>query len=123
MNDLKWSTSWSGSKKPTKQRNYVRNAPLHVRNNLLGSHLSKDLRNKLKHRSLRVRKGDKVKVMRGQHKGKTGTVDRLDTKNSRIYITGVEFTKKDGSKAMYPVNPSNLLIQELHADKRRLEQK
>jgi len=123
MNDMKWSTSWSGSRKPTKQRNYVRNAPLHVRNTMLGSHLSKDLRNKLKHRSLRVRKGDKVKVMRGQHKGKTGTVERLDTKNARIYITGVEFTKKDGSKAMYPINPSNLLIQELHSDKRRLEQK
>jgi len=117
---MSWSTTWSGSKKPRKQHNYVRNAPLHVQNNLLGSHLSKELRQKLKHRSLRVRKGDKVKVMRGQHKGKSGTVDKIDTKRMKVYITGIEFAKKDGSKSMYPVHPSKLTIQELQSDKRRL---
>ncbi len=117
---MKWSATFSGSVKPSKQRMYVRNAPLHIKNTLLGSHLSKDLRQKLKKRSLRVRKGDKVKVLRGQHKGKTGTVDRVDTQRMKIFITGIEFSKKDGSKAMYPVHPSKLLIQELHADKRRL---
>ncbi len=121
---MKWNTSFSGSVKPAKQRTYVREAPLHVRNTFLCSHLSKDLRNKLKMRALRVRKGDKVKVLRGQHKGKTGTVDRVDTKRMKVFINGVEFSKKDGSKAMYPVHPSKLLIQELQADKRRLgEQK
>lgn len=117
---MKWNTSFSGSVKPSKQRAYVREAPLHIRNTFLCSHLSKDLKNKLKTRSLRVRKGDKVKVMRGQHKGKTGTVDRVDTKRMKVFINGVEFNKKDGSKAMYPVHPSKLLIQELQADKRRL---
>ncbi len=122
---MSWNTTWTGSVKPRKQRAYVRNAPLHVRNTLVCSHLSKELRQKLKHRSLRVRKGDKVKVLRGQYKGKNGTVDRIDTKRMKIYITGVEFNKKDGSKALYPVHPSKLLIQELEGtDKRRLgEQK
>ncbi|VVB80916.1 50S ribosomal protein L24 [uncultured archaeon] len=119
---MNWSTSWTGSKKPTKQRNYVRNAPLHVRSTLLGSHLSKELRLKLKTRALRARKGDKVKVIRGQHKGKTGTIDRVNTKRMKAFITGVEFIKKDGSKAMYPIHTSNLIILELHADKRRLTQ-
>ncbi|MEM3154691.1 MAG: 50S ribosomal protein L24 [Candidatus Woesearchaeota archaeon] len=117
---MNWNTTFSGSVKPSKQRAFVRNAPLHIRTTLVGSHLSKDLRQKLKKRSLRVRKGDKVKIMRGQHKGKTGTVDRVDTKRMKIFITGVDFTKKDGSKALYPVHPSQLLIQELHTDKRRL---
>ncbi len=121
---MKWNTVFSASVKPGKQRTYVRNAPLHVRNTFLGSHLSKDLRQKLKMRALRVRKGDKVKVMRGQHKGKTGTVDRVDTERKKVFITGIEFAKKDGSKALYPVHPSKLMIQELHSDKRRLgEQK
>ncbi len=120
---MNWNTNWTGSRKPRKQRNYVRNAPLHVKTTLLGSHLSKELRLKLKQRSLRVRKGDKVKVMRGQHKGKTGTVDRINTKRMKVYITGVEFIKKDGSKAMYPIQPSNLMIQELQTDKRRLTQR
>jgi len=121
---MNWSTTWKESKKPRKQRNYIRNAPLHVRNTLLCSHLNKDLRTKLKTRSLRVRKGDKVKVLRGQHKGKTGTVDRVDTTRKKIFITGIDLTKKDGSKALYPLNPSNLLIQELEGlDKRRTGEK
>ena len=120
---MKWNTTWKGSKKPTKQRNYVKKAPIHIRNTLLGSHLSKDLIQKLKTRSLRARKGDKVKVIRGQHKGKTGTIDRVNTKRAKIYVTGVEFTKKDGSKAMYPVHPSNLIITEIQSDKRRLGEK
>lgn len=122
---MKWSSSWKASKKPSKQRNYVRNAPLHVRSKLLGSHVSKDLRGKLKTRSLRVRRGDKVKVMRGQYKGKTGTVDRVDTKRGKIFITGVDFVKKDGSRALYPVHASKIMIQDLEgSDKRRLgEQK
>jgi len=119
---MNWSTSWNGSKKPTKQRKYVRNAPLHIRSTLLGSHLSKDLRLKLKTRSLRARKGDKVKVTRGQHKGKTGIIDLVNTKRMKVFITGVEFIKKDGSKAMYPIHTSNLIILELHADKRRTDQ-
>ena len=122
---MSWAASWNSSKKPTKQRNYVRDAPLHVRNSLVGSHLSKELRQKLKTRSLRVRRGDKVKVMRGQYKSKNGTVDRVDTSRMKIYITGIEITKKDGSKALYPIHPSNLIIQDLEgSDKRRLgEQK
>lgn len=121
---MKWNTSFSGSVKPSKQRKYIRNAPLHVRNTFLGSHLSKDLRQKLKMRAIRVRKGDKVKVLRGQHKGKTGTVDRVDTERMKVFIAGIEFTKKDGSKSIYPVHPSKIMVQELHVDKRRLgEQK
>lgn len=122
---MSWSKSWKGSRKPSKQRKYARNAPLHLRNKLLGSHLSKEMRTKLKARSLRVRRGDKVKVMRGQFKGKTGTVDRVDTKRGKIFITGVDFVKKDGSKALYPVHASKILIQDLEgSDKRRLgEQK
>ena len=118
---MSWNTNWSGSVKPRKQRSYVRNAPLHIRSTFVSSHLSKDLRQKIKRRALRVRKGDKVKVVRGQYSGKNGTIDRVDTKRVKVYITGVEYSKKDGSKALYPVHPSNLIIQELEGtDKRRL---
>lgn len=117
---MNWSPSWISSVKPTKQRKYVENAPLHLRSTLLCSHLSKDLAKKLKTRSLRVRKGDKVTVMRGQHKGKSGTVERVDTKLSRIYITGVDMPKRDGTRALYPIHPSKLMIKEIATDKRRL---
>lgn len=120
---MKWKPTWNSSTQPRKQRSYVRNAPLHIKTTLLGSHLSKELRTKLKKRALRVRKGDKVKVMRGTHKNKTGTVDRIDTTRMKVYITGVEHTRKDGTKTPYPIHPSNLLIQEIHADKYRTGEK
>ncbi len=59
--------------------------------------------------------------MRGTFKGKTGKVERIDLKKLRAYITGIEFVKRDGGKALYPIRASNLLLQDLNlTDKRRL---
>jgi len=117
-----WSKMWKSSKKPTKQRKYREEAPFHVRGHLLHSHLAKPLQEKTKKRSIRVRRGDVVKIMRGTFKGKIGKVDRVNVKNECVYVVGVETLKKDGSKSWYPLHPSNLLIQELETDKRRLQQ-
>jgi len=121
---MKWNKSWKSSIRPRKQRGFVRNAPLHVKSKLMGSHLSKELKEKNKFRSLRVKKGDKVKILRGQFKGKIGAVERVDTKNQKVFITGIEILKKDGSKSLYPLHHSNLVIIELNAsDKFRLGEK
>ena len=121
---MNWNKNWKSSVKPKKQRKYVFKAPAHTRNQLPCSHLSKELRTKLKMRSIRVRKGDKVKVLRGQFKGKIGTIEKVDNTKIKVHITGVETIKKDGSKAKYPINPSNIIIQEVDTtDKRRLGEK
>jgi len=86
------------SKSPRKQRKFLFSAPLHVRSRHIVSHLCEELRKKFKRRSLRVRVGDKVKVLRGQFKSKSGKVERIDTKKGRAFITGIESVKKDGSK-------------------------
>lgn len=111
-----WSKDWKSSKNPRKQRKYLYNLPLHIRKSLLSATLSKDLRKKYGKRSLSVRKDDKVKVLRGQFKKKTGKVFRVNLKRIRIYIEGVENVKKDGSKAPYPVHPSNVMITELNLE-------
>lgn len=119
---MNWSSAWKSSKKPGKQRKYIRNAPKHVKGAQLGSHLSPELRKKYSKRAVRVRKGDKVKVMNGTFKGKTGKVERIDTEKQRVFVSGIEILKKDGSKAQYPVKPSNLMIQDLDlSDKRRIK--
>jgi large subunit ribosomal protein L24 len=116
-----WNASWKGSIQPRKQRAYVRNAPAHVRSTLIASHLSKELRQKHKRRSLRLKVGDTVRIMRGAFRNKTGKVERIDVKKHKVYITGIELIKRDGSKALRPLHPSNVLIQELDlSDKRRL---
>ena len=115
-----FSKAWNQSKKPSKQRKYVANAPLHIKSNFLNSHLSKELREKYNKRSLRVKKDDKVKIMRGTHKNKTGKVEKVSVKHSKVYITGIESIKRDGAKTQYPIKPSNLMIIELNLnDKKR----
>jgi len=116
-----FSKKWKSSKKPSKQRKYIYNAPIHIRRKLLAAHLSKELREKYKRRSLPVRKGDKVKVMRGKFRGTIGSIERVDMKKYRIYVDNVWIKKKDGSKVKVPIHPSNLMIVELNlSDKRRL---
>lgn len=118
----KFSMKWKASKRPAKQRKFVANAPKHTRNKFLSAHLSKELAKKHGKRSIPVRKGDKVKVLRGQFKGKSGKIERVSTSKMKVYITGIEFLKKDGSKALYPIHPSNLIAEELNLeDKKRMK--
>lgn len=115
-----FSTNWKASKSPAKQRKYRYNASLHTLHSFLSVHLSNDLRTKHNTRSIPVVKGDKVKVIRGQFKGRENKVDRVDYKNTKVFITGIEMTKKDGSKSIIPITPSNLMITELNLnDKQR----
>lgn len=115
-----FSNNWVSSRQPRKQRKYRFNAPLHVRGTFLHAHLSKDLRGKHNTRALRVRAGDEVKVMRGQFSGKSGKIERVDVRRTRVFVTGIESVKRDGTKRPYPMQPSNLTITKLADEKRRL---
>ncbi len=112
----KFSRAWIKSKQPRKQRKYRSNAPLHVKQKFMHVHLSKELRKKYNKRSIALRKGDSVKVMRGQFKNKTGKVDEVSVKKTQVYVNGIEFTKRDGTKFRYSLQPSNLMITELNMD-------
>ena len=118
----KFSRKWKASKKPSKQRKYKANAMKHTKNKLAGAHLSKELAKKQGKRKISLRTGDKVKIMRGQFKKKSGKIERVDTLKSKVYITGIEFVKKDGSKSLYPIHASNVSIEELaQPDKKRMK--
>ncbi len=112
----KFSRSWIKSRQPRKQRKYRYNAPLHVKQKFMRAHLSKELRKKYSKRSITLRKGDSVKVMRGQFRNKTGKVDEVSVKKTQVYVGGIEFVKRDGTKFRYSLQPSNLMITELNVD-------
>lgn len=112
----KFSKHWKSSKQPRKQRKYIANAPLHIKHKFLASHLSKDLIKKYKKRSLSVRKGDIVKIVRGQFKKKMGKIEKVLVKKTRVYIENIQHLKKDGSKTYIPIHPSNLIITELNLE-------
>ena len=115
----KFSKHWKESKQPRKQRKYRYNAPLHIKQKMISAHLSLDLRKKYGKRSIGVRKGDKVKIMSGQFKGKIGKITDVNLKNLKLKIEGVQLIKKDGSKVDYPIDPSNVQILELNLDDKK----
>tara|TARA_Y100000310_G_scaffold167856_1_gene167804 strand:- start:13293 stop:13682 length:390 start_codon:yes stop_codon:yes gene_type:complete len=115
----KFSKSWKSSGKPRKQRKFRFNAPFHIRHKFVRAMISKELRKKHDKRNLSIRTGDKVKIMRGSFKKKEGKVERVDLKKSKIYILGVESSKKDGTKVKVGINPSNLMITEINLDDKR----
>lgn len=119
----KFSKTWNSSTQPRKQRKYKYNAPLHVKQKFLSTNLSKELRDKYGLRNITVRKGDKVKILRGTHKGKEGKVEEVNIKKSKVYITKIERTKKDGSKTRVPITISNMQITELNLDDKKRKQK
>ena len=120
----KFSKSWKSSKQPRKQRKYRYNAPLHIKQAMVASHLSPELREKHGKRAVPSIKGDTVKVMRGKFKGRTGKINRVNLKLSKVYIDGLEIAKKDGTKAFNPINASNVMITQLRLeDSKRLKEK
>lgn len=114
-----FSKSWISSKQPRKQRKYRYNAPEHIKRKFVSVNLSKELREKYAKRNFPLIKGDKVKIMRGQFKGKIGETERIDMKNLKIIIQGMENIKKDGTKVSYPIDPSNLMITDLKLDDKK----
>mgnify|MGYP001567222221 CR=1 FL=1 len=115
----KFSTKWKASRQPRKQRKYRFNAPLHILHKFIHANLSKELRKKYGKRSIALRKDDKVKIMRGEFKGKTGKISAIDLKNLKIAIEGMQKSKKEGSKVNVYFHPSNLQIQELNLDDKK----
>ena len=87
-----------------------------MRGAFLNVHLSKELRTKHKRRALRARSGDTVKVIRGTYAGKAGKIDRVNAKKSLLFITGIDLTKKDGTKLLRGIHPSQLVLTDVVLD-------
>lgn len=118
-----FSTTWKGSIQPSKQRKYRNNAPLHLKQKMLHVHLSPLLRKKYGFRNIQLRKGDKVKILRGQFRKKEGKVEKINLKREKVFVTGIEVIKKEGAKIPFPLSPSNLMIIELDLNDRKRKQK
>jgi large subunit ribosomal protein L24 len=96
-----------------KIRKLLFTAPHHKRRKFLSSHLAEDLMLKYNLRSLPVRKGDTIKVLRGSFKGYLGKVARVDTKKRKIIVEGITIAKADKTQVSRPIDPSNVLITKL----------
>ncbi|WP_423792859.1 50S ribosomal protein L24 [Methanocaldococcus indicus] len=106
--------SFTKSKQPRKQRKALFNAPQHLRKKVMRAMLSKELKEKLGKNAITVRKGDVVRIMRGNFKGLEGEVIKVDYKRYRIFVEGANNKKQDGKEVPYPIHPSNVMIIKLY---------
>ena len=105
---------------PRKQRRFLFRAPLHIRQKKMAAPLSPELRKELGYRSLPVRTGDTVKILRGKFRGHEGKVIGVSLKRFRIYVEGATVKKSDGTEVPYPIHPSKVMIVDVdRSDERR----
>ena len=79
-----------------------------------------ELREKYGRRSFPIRKGDTIRVVRGDHRGEEGKVIRVDYKQLKIYVDAIKRERSDGRVVHMPIHPSNVVIVKLDlSDKRR----
>lgn len=82
----------------------------------VSAHLSKELRSQYKRRSMGVRKGDEIKIVRGKNFGRGGSVTDVDTKNKKILVSGITVKRTIGTEKQLPIEPSNVVITNLNLD-------
>jgi large subunit ribosomal protein L24 len=102
--------------KPGKQRKKMHQAPLNERYKRFSASLSSKLRGSHGTSSVPVRSGDTVMIMRGDRRGSEGKVTRVDRKNYKIFIEGIDREKVDGTKILVPIHPSKVMITRLNLD-------
>jgi len=113
-------------KSPRKQRRFVRDSPQHTHRSMLRCRLDDLLREEYGLRSLNVKKGDLVRIMRGQFRDTEGKVLGVDYRALRVLVDGASTTKADGKEARVPLHPSSLMLVKLELNderKRRIQTK
>jgi large subunit ribosomal protein L24 len=102
-------------KDPRKQRKRLFNAPAHMRHKMMAAPLAPELVSRGA-KTLPVRKGDTVRVVRGDHIGFEGKVNRVDLKRYRITLEGLTREKVDGTNIFVSIHPSKVMIKSLKLD-------
>jgi large subunit ribosomal protein L24 len=86
------------------------------KSNNICSNLSSNLKKEYNRKSLRIVKGDSVKIMRGEYKGVEGKVEKLNTVKGRLSIEGVQREKIKGGQVKVQIHASNVRIMSLQLD-------
>jgi large subunit ribosomal protein L24 len=85
----------------------------HKREKLLGANVSENLRGQYK-KSMRVIKGDTVRILRGEYAGIEGKVEKVSTERSTLSIEGVQREKIRGGNVKVQIHASNVQIISLN---------
>ena len=112
---------------PSKERKRMYDAPKHVRSSMVGAPLSPDLREKYEVKSIRIRKSDGVKVLRGEYKGVEGKITKIFVEDGKVNVEGVTREKIAGGTVPIKIHASNVIVTSLNMDdswrRKKLEKK
>jgi large subunit ribosomal protein L24 len=111
------------SHQPRKQRKARYKASAHEKSKFLNAPLSSTLKEKYGKKTLRVVKGDTVKVTRGDFTGDEGVVDIIETGRAKLVVHGVSSTKADGTEVPRVIDASKVVITRLNLKDKRREEK
>ncbi len=122
------------SSKASKQRLSQSDAPTHVKRKRMRARLVSEDPDLINVRTVTVRTGDEVEVVRGDFghpnsaksdtKGKrlgqprgragiVGKVARVDTGSGMIFVDGLTISTADGKEEAIPIRPSNVIVTKL----------
>jgi large subunit ribosomal protein L24 len=104
------------STQPRKERKTLHNLPVHENRAKIAAHLDEPLLLKYNTRSVTLRKGDTVRVLRGEYAGTSGKIVEINARQRKVTVDGVTVTKADASQKPRPLDPSNLLITKLNLE-------
>ena len=109
------------SSKPTKVRKAHFQASSTERRVIMSSTLSKPLREQHKIRSIPIRKGDTVRVVRGSDavKGKEAKVVSVYRKKYVIHLENLSRNNAKATAVPIPIHPSNVVITDLYLNNNR----
>jgi len=94
----------------------LKSVPHHRRAKMLSAHLSDELRAKYGTRSLPIRRGDTVKIMRGEYAGVEGKVIAVYRESGRIAVEGVTREKVGGGTVPVKIHASKVMITALNLE-------
>ncbi len=115
LDDSVRDPSMTASTKAKKQRKARADAALHKKKRMVSAHLDSGLMSEYNVRSMPVRKGDTVKILRGAEdfKASEAKVASVDLKHLKIIVENVTIPKADGTQKPKPVDPSDVLLTKL----------
>jgi len=88
---------------------------------MIHSTLADNLREEHGRRSIRVIKGDNVRVMRGEYNGIEGKIEKVNTQRGTLAIEGIQREKVRGGNVKVQIHASNVKIIGLNLDDKKRE--
>ena len=114
---MKTHSDVSSSRRKARKAHFT--APSSIRRKILSCHLNADLKKQHGVRSIPVRKGDTVKIRRGNNKDREGKVHSVYRRRWCIYVDKISKELLTGKSVNTPIHPSNCEITALKLDKDR----